>query len=537
MYKVMVRDNMSARAREILEETGKIQVVVDNDKAANDPEALSAIIGEFDGLAVRSGTKVRGAAIEKADRLKVIGRAGVGVDNIDVAAATQRGIVVMNAPGGNTVTTAEHAVSLLLSLARHIPQATASIREGKWEKKKFMGTEISGKTLGIIGLGQVGRVVASRARGLGMKVTASDPYVTKDAAAGLGVELLPLDDVISQADFITLHVPRLEETRHMICEETISRMKEGVRIINCARGEVVNLDDLHDALESGKVAGAALDVYPEEPPVPSWPIFQHPNVIFTPHLGASTGEAQEKVAEMIARQMAEYLLKGLITNAVNFPSIPLEMMDRLRPYLDMSERMGSFMGQLVRGPQDVTVTYSGDVANYDTRVLTHAALKGFLGSFTDMPVNYVSAPAVAKEKGIRVEETISRQMRDYTNLIQLRFPGWEDEFNELWGTVFAKKYLRIVRLGNIYMDAIPEGAMLVIRNEDRPGVIGNLGTALARHNINIARFQLGRTEGQAVCMVNIDTPVNEKVVEEIRGLPHVLSVHSIRLEQSADQTA
>jgi len=529
MYKVMVRDNMSPRAKEILEDTGKIQVVVDNDKATNDPEALSALIAEFDGLAVRSGTKVRELAIDKADRLKVIGRAGVGVDNIDVAAATKRGIVVMNAPGGNTITTAEHAISLLLSLARHIPQATASIREGKWEKKKFMGTEITGKTLGIIGLGQIGRIVAARAKGLSMKVVASDPYVTKEAATGLGVELIPLDDLLSRADFITLHVPRLEETKHMICKETISRMKEGVRIINCARGEVVHLDDLYGALESGKVAGAALDVYPEEPPAPSWPIFQHPNVIFTPHLGGSTGEAQEKVADMIARQMADYLLTGLITNAVNVPSVPLEMMDRLRPYLDLSERMGSLIGQMVREPQDITITYCGDVTNYDTRVLTHAALKGLLGSYTDIPVNYVSAPAVAREKGIRVEETISRQAADYTNLIQIRFPGWKDEFNQVWGTIFAKKYLRIVRLGSIYMDAIPEGEMLVIRNEDRPGVIGNLGMVLARHNINIARFQLGRRGGKAVCIVNVDTALSQDIIKKIRSLPNIIEAFGIKI--------
>jgi len=331
MYKVMIRDNMSPRAKEILEQTGQIEVVVDNDKTTSDPRILASLIHEFDGLGVRSGTKVTAEVFEKAAKLKVVGRAGIGVDNIDVTFATGRGIVVMNAPGGNTVTTGEHAISLMLALARNIPQATASIRDGKWEKKKFMGVEIEGKSLGIIGLGQIGRVVASRAQGLGMKVIAADPYITREAASSMGVELVLLDDLLSRADFITLHVPRLEETKNLIRKETIEKMKPGVRIINCARGEVVNVDDLYEALMGGHVAGAGLDVFPQEPPDFALPIFQHPNVIFTPHLGASTGEAQEKVAAMIARQMVSYLIDGVITNAVNFPSISMEVMDQLRP--------------------------------------------------------------------------------------------------------------------------------------------------------------------------------------------------------------
>ena len=530
MYRVMIRDSMSPRAKEILEETGQIEVVVDNDKAANDPDVLSGILGEFDGLAVRSGTKVNAQVLEKAGRLKVIGRAGIGVDNIDVGAATTRGIVVMNAPGGNTVTTGEHAVSLMLALARNIPQATASIRDGKWEKKKLMGVEISGKTLGIVGMGNIGRVVASRALGLEMKVIASDPFVTKEAASSLGVELVGLDDLFARADFITLHVPRMEETRNLIRKDSIAKMKPGVRIINCARGEVVNLDDLYEALSSGHVAGAALDVYPQEPPDPSWPILKHPNAVFTPHLGASTGEAQVRVAEMIARQMAGYLIDSVITNAVNFPSVSPDVLDKLRPYLGLAERMGSLMGQIVRQPHNVTIAYSGDVAEFDTRILTHAVLKGLLGSFTDMPVNFVNAPALAKDKGIEVEETISLQTQDYTNLIRIKLPGLKDELNEVWGIIFAKKYQRVVRLGQIYMDAIPEGDMLVIQNEDQPGVIGNVGTVLARQGINIARFHLGRLEGRAICMINIDTPAGEGTIEEIRSLPHVLSVKSIGLD-------
>ena len=526
MFRVMIRDNMSPKAREIMEATGRIEVVVDNDKATNDPAALSEILRDFDGLAVRSGTKVRAEVLEKAPRLKVIGRAGIGVDNIDVVDATTRGIVVMNAPGGNTVTTAEHAVSMMLALARQIPQATASIREGKWEKKKFMGVEITGKTLGVIGLGHIGRVVAARALGLQMRVIASDPYVTKDAAHDLGVELVSLEEVFARADFLTLHVPRLEETRNLIRKDTLALMKPGVRIINCARGEIVHLDDLYEALVRGQVAGAALDVYPREPPDAGWPIFDLPNVIFTPHLGASTGEAQEKVAEMIASQMVDYLLNGVITNAVNFPSVPMEVMGRMRPYLDLAERMGSLMGQIVRTPHDITITYSGDVTKFDTHVLTHAVLKGLLGSFTDKPVNYVNAPALAEDKGLHVQETTSRGPRDYTNLIGISFPGLDEELNEMWGTIFARDSQRIVRLGRVYMDAVPEGWMLVIQNEDRPGVIGSIGTTLAKYGINIARFQLGRLEGRAICLINIDTSADEQVIEELRGLPNIVRVRN-----------
>ena len=321
-----------------------------------------------------------------------------------------------------------------------------------------------------------------------------------------------------------------KETRNLIRKDSIANMKPGVRIINCARGEIVNLDDLYEALSSGHVAGAALDVYPQEPPDPSWPILKHPNAIFTPHLGASTGEAQVRVAEMIAMQMARYLIDSVITNAVNFPSVSPDMLDKLRPYLGLAERMGSLMGQMVRQPHNVTITYSGDVAEFDTRILTHAVLKGLLSSFTDMPVNFVNAPALAKNKGIEVEETISLQTQDYTNLIRIKLPGLEEELNEVWGIIFAKKYQRIVRLGKIHMDAIPEGDMLVIQNEDKPGVVGNLGTVLARHGINIARFHLGRLEGRAICMINIDMPAGEETIEEIRSLPNVLTVRSIRLD-------
>ena len=529
MYKVMIRDNMSPVAKDILEATGKIEVVVDNDKATSDPKALSQIIDEFHGLAIRSGTRVTEQVLKNARQLKVIGRAGIGVDNIDVQAATKQGIVVMNAPGGNTVTTAEHTISLMLALARNIPQGTASLREGKWEKKKLPGVEITGKTLGIIGLGHIGRVVADRAKGLKMKVIAADPYVSKEAAKSLEVELVPLEDLLARSDFITLHVPRLKETANMIDAATIDKMKPGVRVINCSRGEIVKLDDLYRAILSGHVAGAALDVFPQEPPDPSLPILQQPNVIFTPHLGASTGEAQLKVANMIAHQIAAYLVDGIITNAVNFPSVSMEIMDQLRPHLDLAEKMGSLMGQLVRKVHDITISYSGSVSRLDTRPLTHAVLKGLLGSFTDTPVNYVNAPSLAQEKGIHVRETISRTTYDFTSLIRVKLEDHKEGIDEIWGTIYENKYPRLVRIGEIYLDAIPEGWMIVINNFDKPGVIGNLGTTLGRHNINIGRFQLGRRGERALCLVNIDTPADEKVIEEIKSLPNIISVRQVHL--------
>lgn len=529
MYKVMIRDNMSPVAREILEATGRIAVVVDNDKATSDPDVLAGILGDFDGLAVRSGTRVTGAVLERAPRLKVIGRAGIGVDNIDQQAATKKGIVVMNAPGGNTVTTAEHTLSMMFSLARNIPQATASLREGKWEKKRLVGVEITGKTLGIVGLGHIGRVVAERALGLKMKVVAADPFVSREAAAKMGVRLASLDELLAQSDFITLHVPRLKETENLINADTLARMKPGARLINCSRGEVVNLDDLYHAVSSGHLAGAALDVFPREPPDPDLAVLHHPNIIFTPHLGASTGEAQVNVARMIAEQMAAYLLDGVITNAVNFPSVSMEEMARLRPHLGLAEKMGSLIGQLAGAVHDITVTYSGEISRLSTRPVTHALLKGLLGAYTDTPINYVNARAIAQEKGIRIRETADQSPEDFSSLIKLKIEGAEASPDEIWGTVYEKKYPRLVRIGDVYLDAIPEGSMIVIENIDKPGVIGHVGTTLGRHNVNIGRFQLGRLGDRAVCLVNIDSPADDAVLEEIRTLPVILSVRQVHL--------
>ncbi len=529
MFKVMIRDSMSPVAKEILEATGQIEVVVDNDKTTNDPERLAEIIGEFHGLAVRSGTRVTEAVLARANNLKVIGRAGIGVDNIDVEAATRDGVVVMNAPGGNTVTTGEHAMAMLLALARNIPQGTSSLKAGRWDKKILTGVELTGKTLGILGLGHIGREVATLANGLRMKVIAADPFVSAEAAEALHVELVDSDDLYARADFITLHVPKLKETVNMINAATLGRMKPGVRLLNCSRGEVVNLDDLYAALESGQVAGAALDVLPVEPPDPALPLLQHPRVIFTPHLGASTGEAQVKVAEMIANQMAAYLLHDVIVHAVNFPSVSREVMAQIKPWVDLAEKMGTLMGQMVTGIHDITMTFSGDVAGLETRPLTNAALKGFLGVFTDKPVNFVNARAIAKAKGIKVKETLNKDRGSYTGTIRMRLEGYSEGPDEIWGTIFGDKHPRIVRFGKIYMDAIPEGSMIIIQNIDKPGVIGNVGQTLGKHGINIGRFQLGRLGDRAVCMVNIDATADDSTIEDIRKLPNMVSVKQVHL--------
>ena len=529
MYRVMIRDNMSPVAKEILEATGRIEVVVDNRKETGTPENLIDIAGSFDGIALRSGTKIPEAVLERAGRLKVIGRAGTGVDNIDVHAATRRGIVVMNAPGGNTTTTAEHTISMMLALARNIARGTEGLKAGKWEKKLLTGVEITGKTLGIVGLGNIGKLVARLALGLKMNVIATDPFVNQTAAEAIGVTLVSIDELFARADFISLHVPRLKETINLINAETISRMKPGVRLINCSRGDIVDIDALYDALVSGHVAGAALDVLPEEPPDPDMPILHLPNVVLTPHLGANTGEAQNNVAEMIGRQMAAFLLEGVIINAVNFPSMSKESMDRLSCHLDLAEKLGSILGQLVRKQHDITITYAGEISRLDTRPLTHAVLKGLLGAFTDLPVNHVSAPLVAEEKGIRVKEVSQPSADDYSGLIKIRLEGCETETDEIWGTVFGKKYQKVVRLGRISMDADPEGSIIVIQNIDKPGVIGNVGSTLGRHGINIGRFQLGRRNDRALCMVSVDTPAHETVIEELKKLPNILSVQQVHL--------
>ncbi len=527
MKRVLVSDNLSPRGLEILRQAEGIQVDV---KTGLTPDELKEIIGAYDALVIRSGTKVTADVIERADRLRIVGRAGIGVDNVDVAAATKRGIVVMNTPGGNSVTTAEHAVALMMSLVRNIPQATMSMKQGKWEKKKFQGHELCGKTLGVIGLGNIGTIVADRAQGLKMKVVAYDPYLSSERAAELGVELTDLNELYRRSDLITIHVPLLDETRNLIDAEAFARMKDGVYLICAARGGIVNEDDLLQALEEGKVAGAALDVFSQEPPGLT-PLVAHERVVCTPHLGASTVEAQEAVAIQVAEQVVDYLLQGTIRNAVNVPSVPAEVLNQMAPYLELARKLGRLQAQLgIEGLKKVQIEYAGRTAEGRTGLLTAAVLEGLLAASLGERVNLVNAPVVARERGIRVVETSAANGEDYTALMRLRVETRDGAFS-LAGAIFGRREPRIVEIDGISIEAIPRGELLVFWNYDRPGLVGSIGTTLGKHAINIGQMQFGREApgGRAVTVVNVDTPVPPEVLDELRALPNVVSVTSAHL--------
>ncbi|HLC17432.1 MAG TPA: phosphoglycerate dehydrogenase [Thermodesulfobacteriota bacterium] len=526
--KILISDNLSPKAIEVFKSKAGLDCEVSTGLT---PEELKKKIKDFHALVVRSATKVTSDILDAAENLKVIGRAGTGVDNIDVQSATKKGVVVMNTPGGNTITTAEHAVSMMLSLARYIPQATASTRGGKWEKKKFQGTEVTGKTLGILGVGNIGSVVASRAIGLKMNVIAYDPYISQEAADKLGIALVSLDEFYRRSDFISIHIPLTNETKNFVNAETFKRMKPGVRLINCARGGIVNEADLAEAIKSGLVAGAALDVFEKEPPEPDNPLLKMEEVVMTPHLGASTTEAQENVAVAIAEQVSDFLTSGTIRNAVNVPSIPAELLAALGPYISLGEKLGSFQGQTLSGaPEEITVEYSGEVVDYDVAPITIACIKGLLDQVLDLYVNFVNAPFVAKERGIKVVETKSSRSIDFASSVTIKVRTKEGE-SVVEGALFGKHEPRIVRIDKFFLDAIPEGFLLLLHNEDKPGVIGNVGTLLGANNVNIARLHLGRQTvgGQAVSVWNIDTPLSKGLIEKILKLPHIISARVIEL--------
>jgi D-3-phosphoglycerate dehydrogenase len=524
--KVLVSDKISDKGVEILKKAG-LDVDV---KTGMKPDELKACIGEYHGLVIRSATKATAEIIEAARNLKVIGRAGSGLDNVDKAAASKKGIVVMNTPGGNTITTAEHTIALLFSLARMVPQATASMKAGKWEKKKFMGVELFNKTLGIIGLGNIGNQVAKKAQGLEMVVIAYDPFLSEDKAKALGIEKVSLDELFSRADFITIHTPLTLETKNLINSEAIGKMKSGVRIINCARGGIINEKDLYEALKSGKVAGAALDVFEKEPPE-NFSLIGLDNVICTPHLGAATEEAQENVAIAVAEQIADYLVRGTIRNAVNFPSIPAEQAARLQPYLNLAEKLGSFAAQVFEGGiTGVTIEYMGDVSELNTAPITIAALKGLLTPILEETVNFVNAPFIAKERGIEIKETKSTGAGDYQSMLALRIKA-KDKERYFAGTLFSKKDPRIVQIDDFAVEIVPEGIMLFIYNVDKPGVIGNLGSFFGKNNINIARMHFGRERagGTAISVMSIDSPVTSRNLDEIKKMPNILSAKVLNL--------
>jgi D-3-phosphoglycerate dehydrogenase len=527
MKRVLISDTLSAEGVEIFKNTPGIEVDVQTNLT---PDELKGIIKEYDGLVIRSATKVTKEVIDRAENLKVVGRAGSGLDNVDIPAASKRGIVVMNTPGGNTITTAEHAIAHMVSLARKIPQATASMKAGKWEKNKFMGNELYNKKLGVVGIGQIGAVVADRAQGLKMHVLAYDPFLSPEAAEKLGVTVVSFDELVKSADFITVHTPLTKDTRGIINAAAFEKMKKGVFIINCARGGIVSEKDLLDALVSGKVAGAALDVFEEEP-TKNMDLVNHPNVICTPHLGASTDEAQVNVAIAVAEQMAAYLTTGEISNAVNFPSVSAELLNVIEPYIDLAEKLGKFHAQLAQGGiQEVKIEYSGKILGYNVAPLTIALLKGLLTPSLGENVNYINAPILAKERGIGVIEAKSSEMKDYTSLITLTIKT-PKESTTTEGALFGLKDPRIVRINQFVLDVVPEGYMLVIYNEDRPGVIGNIGTTLGTNGVNIARLHLSReqVDKQALVILSTDSPISGDVINKLRSLPHVISVTDLEM--------
>ncbi len=524
MSKVLIADKMSAAAVDIFRQR-YVQV---EEKTGLTPDELKAIIGNYAGLVIRSTTQVTPEILAAATNLKIIGRAGIGVDNVDVPAATARGIVVMNTPHGNATTTAEHAISMLMALARSIPQASSSTHAGKWEKSKFMGVEITGKTLGIIGCGNIGTIVADRALGLHMKVIAFDPFLSEERAQQMGIEKVSLDDLWPRADFITLHTPLIESTRYIVNAENLAKCKKSVFIINCARGGLVHEGDLLNALNSGQVAGAALDVFEVEPAKEN-ALFGHEKVICTPHLGASTHEAQENVALQIAEQISDYLLTGAIRSAVNTPSVSAEESGKLKPYLELAEQLGTLLGQLQSGPlTSATFYYDGTAAALPHKPLTAQALVGLLQQQLDAgSVNTINAASLAKARGIKLQDVANDSSENYQSLLRIQLYG-ENGLFEVSGTLFGNTP-RIVAINKLPIEFAITSHMLLVRNRDEPGLIGGLGTILAKAKINIANFNLGRNQigGEALAMIALDQRIDDKLLSEIQSLPQVITAQRL----------
>ena len=526
-HRVLVADELSPEGVEILRRAG-LQVDV---KVGMKAEELERVVGDYDALAVRSATKVTARVLERATRLKVVGRAGVGVDNVDLEAATRRGVVVMNTPGGSSVTVAELTVAMMLALSRHIAQATASVKAGRWEKKKFQGRELAGKTLGVVGIGNIGSVVVDRARAMKMRVVAYDPFISPESAAQLGVELVPLDDLWARADVLSLHVPLTDKTRNLVNAETLAKMHKGALLVNCARGGLVDEKALAQALASGHLGGAALDVFDSEPPPADNPLLRLDNFICTPHLGASTEEAQAAVAAAICEQLVAYLVQGVVQNAVNVPAMSREALTRFGPYLSLAGKLGSLAAQIApRGAREVKVEFAGELAEAPQRPLTAAVLKGLLSHFEASPVNEVNAPAMAKERGIAVREERTAGPQDYVSLLTVTVRG-EGPEAVVSGTVFGRRDARIVRVNQFRLEAVPEGQIILCENDDSPGVVGNIGATLGAASVNIARISLSRDESRmaAVSLINVDSSPGPDVLEKLRKLPHVRQVRHIAL--------
>jgi len=527
--KVLVSDNLSEEGLNKLREFAEVDVLLNLSE-----EELKERIADYDALVVRSGTKVTKEIVEAGTRLKVIGRAGVGVDNIDVGTATERGIVVANAPEANTISAAEHTIGMLLSLSRNIPTANLSLKSGKWDRKKYMGMEVNGKILGILGLGRVGNEVAKKAKGLGMRVVAYDPFISQAEARGIGVALLSFKDVLSTSDIITVHTPLMKDTYHMIGKDEFAMMKDGVRVINCARGGIIDEDALADAIMSGKVAGAALDVFENEPPV-DCELLERQEVIVTPHLGASTKEAQRAAAVIIAEEVITGLKNKPVKNAVNMIYIEEELRDIINPYLVLADKLGRLCAQLIAKSsrmEHFNVSYEGKIVD-NTKIITVAMLKSVLSWFRD-GVNYVNAEAIAKKSGIRVTESKTEDIEVLPSLITLSITArsdGEEEKRSVAGTLFGKDDLRIVNIDGYGVDASPYGYMLICSFLDKPRVIGPVCTVLGDNGINIARMQVGREEagGEAVMVLNVDSRVGEATMEEIRKVQNLIAVRQVEL--------
>ena len=527
LYKVLISDKYSDKGIERFRSNPEMEV---DYKPGLTPDELMAIIGDYDALAVRSATKVTEEVFAKATKLKVVGRAGIGVDNIDLNAATKSGICVMNTPGGNTITTAEHTIAMLMSLTRNIPAANSSLKSGKWEKPKFIGTEVMGKTLGVIGLGNIGKVVASLARGLQMKVLGFDPFVSDEKAHKMGVRKATLDEIWAQSDYITVHVPRTEKTTGMINAETIAKMKDGVRILNCARGGIVDEQALIEGLRSGKVKGAALDVFEKEPPAADHPLLSMDNVVTTPHLGASTTEAQDNVGIMVADQIIDFLLNGTIYNSVNVPSMTAEEMKIAAPFLMIAERLGSMQAQLSHeAPARMELLYGGEASELPKEPIKAAALKGFMSHIAEVDVNLINAGYLASDRGIEVQEITQENVKGFDNLVGIRAVYNDGKFRNLQGAKMAVGDVRMVLYNDHQTDIELQDYLLVISNHDRPGVVGEVGMILGKSEINIANLRLSRRtkDSQARLMITIDSPAPEAVMEQIRSLPNVIKARQV----------
>lgn len=525
--KVLVSDNLDPVGIQMFQNEDGIEV---DFKPGLSSEELKKIIGDYDALAIRSATKVTADLLSAAKRLKVVGRAGIGLDNVDIPAATKHGVIVMNTPGGNVITTAEHAIAMMMSITRNIPWGTASLKAGKWEKKNLEGRELYNKILGIIGFGKIGSIVADRARGLKMQVVIYDPFVTPEQIEKAGYTSVTLDELYAKADYITVHVPKLKDTLNLLNKDAFDKMKNGVMIINCARGGIINETDLYNAIKSGKVAGAALDVFEKEPPGASL-LFELDKVICTPHLGASTQEAQVNVAVAVAGQIIDYLKNGTIANAVNVPSVTGELLKKIGPFLSLADKMGSLLVQLSKGPfKEIIIEYTGNFEGLDMSPVSTAVLRGLLVPVVKDDVNFVNANFIAKERGIKITETVTAESEDFINLITVKGIASDKTF-VVAGTIFGKKDPRIVRINNFRLEMHPSGHLALVHNLDKPGAIGSIGTVLGKNNINIGRMQVGQEEEgeRNIILLKTDLPIPKPVLEELRALPMVKTVTLLEL--------